>query len=193
MLEQRIKDEYFEWMYEKVCTIRSVRGKELYDRFSEGVSFRKLLTRLHDIEFTWIMPMDKNRAEDGIDLRYSFAYEVGYESYMAEYISGPCSVLEMMVALAINIEEDIMDDIRYGDRTGQWFWGMVVSLGLGGMNDHRYDDRLVTDVITDFLRRDYGPDGRGGLFTVRGSDRDLRDMEIHIQRNHYLNTYHLKL
>lgn len=189
MLEHRINDEYFEWMCEKVCSIRSVDRKDVYDRFSEGISFRKLLTRLHDIEFTWIMPMDRNRADDGLSLRYRFAYETGYESYMAEYIGGPCSVLEMMVALAINIEIDIMDDPSYGDRTGQWFWGMIVSLGLGGMNDRRYDDRLVDDVICDFLRRDYAPDGRGGLFTIRGCDRDLRDMEIHIQRNYYLNTF----
>jgi hypothetical protein len=188
MLEHRINDEYFEWMYDKVCTIRGIKYKDSYDRFAEGVSFRKLLTRLHDIEFTWIMPMDRNRAEDGIDLRYRFAYDVGYESYMSEYINGPCSVLEMMVSLAINMEEDIMDDVRFGDRTGQWFWGMIVSLGLGGMNDRRYDDRLVGDVIGNFLRRDYEPDGRGGLFTVRHCDRDLRDMEIHIQRNYYLNT-----
>ena len=189
MLEYRINDEYFEWMYEKVCSIRSIRSNDIYDRFAEGVSFRKLLTRLHDIEFTWVLPMDRNRAEDGLSLRYQFAYEAGYESYMAEYIDGPCSVLEMMVALAINIEIDIMDDPSYGDRTGQWFWAMVVSLGLGGMNDRRYDDRLVGDVIGNFLRRDYEPDGRGGLFTVRGCDRDLRDMEIHIQRNYYLNTF----
>jgi hypothetical protein len=107
---------------------------------------------------------------------------------MAEYITGPCSVLEMMIALAINTEEDIMDDPRFGDRTGQWFWGMIVSLGLGGMNDYRYDERLVDDVIDTFLRREYEPDGRGGLFTVRHCDRDMRDVEIHIQRNYYLNT-----
>lgn len=189
MLEHRVNDEYFEWMYEKVCSIRSISGRDRYDRFSEGVSFRKLLTKLHDIEFTWVLPMDRNRADDGLNLRYQFAYETGYESYMAEYINGPCSVLEMMVALAIDIEEDIMDDPAYGDRTGQWFWAMIVSLGLGGMNDRRYDDRLVGDVVGNFLRRDYEPDGSGGLFTVRHCDRDLRDMEIHIQRNYYLNTF----
>jgi hypothetical protein len=190
MLEHRINDEYFEWMYEKVCSIRSIRGNDIYDRFSEDTSFRKLLTHLHDIGFTWLlwMPMDENRAEDGVSLRYRFAYEVGYESYMAEYITGPCSILEMMIALAINTEEDIMDDLSFGDRTGQWFWGMIVSLGLGGMNDRKYDERLVDDVIDTFLRREYEPDGRGGLFTVRHCDRDMRDVEIHIQRNYYLNT-----
>ena len=189
MLEHRINDEYFEWMYDKVCSIRSVRGRDVYNRFSDGISFRKLLTHLSDIEFTWVLPMDRNRSDDGISLRYRFAYEVGYESHVAEYIEGPCSVLEMMIALAINMDEDIMDNPAYGDRTGQWFWGMIVSLGLGGMNDHRYDDRLVDDVIGDFLRRDYDPDGRGGLFTIKGCNRDLRDMEIHIQRNYYLNTF----
>lgn len=190
MLERRISDEYFEWMYEKVCCFRGVGRNDIHDRFSEEVSFRRLLTQLHGIEFRWILPMDRNRAEDGLNLRYQFTYEVGYESYMADYIEGPCSVLEMMVALAINTEESIMDNPRFGDRTGQWFWGMVVSLGLGGMNDRRYDERLVDDVIDDFLRRNYEPNGRGGLFTIRNCPYDLRDVEINIQRNDYLNAHH---
>ena len=179
MIETRIRDEYFEWMCDKVCG----------DRFADEVSFRRLLTYLNDVEFDWIHPMDRNRADDGIGLRYRFTYETGYERHMSDYIDGPCSVLEMMVALAIDIEEDIMDDPSIGDRTGQWFWGMIVSLGLGGMYDTAFSERLAEEVITRFLNRDYEPDGRGGLFTVRNCVGDMRDVEIIVQRNWYLNTY----
>ena len=41
----------------------------------------------------------------------------------------------MMIALAIRCEEHIMDDPDAGDRTGQWFWSMLVSLGLGSMDE----------------------------------------------------------
>lgn len=177
MIDARINDEYFSWMCDKVCG----------ERFSEAISYRKLLTFLHNVEFVWILPMDKNRSEDGLSLRRHFALDVGYEDYVAEYISGPCSILEMMVSLAIHTE-DIMDDYRYGNRTGQWFWGMVKSLGLNGMYDLAYDEAYVQEVIINFLNRDYEPNGRGGLFTIRDCYDDLRDIEISIQRNWYLNT-----
>lgn len=177
MIDARINEEYFSWMCDKVCG----------ERFAESISYRKLLTFLHDVEFIWILPMDKNRADNGLSLRRSFVLDVGYEDHVAEYISGPCSILEMMIALAIHME-DIMDDYRYGNRTGQWFWGMVRSLGLNGMYDLAYDEDHVQEVILKFLNRDYEPDGRGGLFTIRGCYEDLRDVEISVQRNWYLNT-----
>ena len=188
MLERRLNDEYFEWMCGKVCDLPSGIDNEVYSRFADGVGFDKLLAYLHDIEFTWILDMDSNRADDGLSLRYRFTYELGYESYVADYIEGPCSVLEMMVALAIHTEEDIMDDFRFGDRTGQWFWGMISSLGFNGMYDRRFNVYRADEIIERFLNRDYEPDGRGGLFTIRNCEYDMRDVEIHIQRNLYLNT-----
>lgn len=177
MIDARINDEYFSWMYDKVCG----------DRFAECISYRRLLTYLHEVEFVWLLGMDRNRADDGLSLRRRFAVDVGYEDYIVEYIDGPCSVLEMMLALAFHIEE-LMDDFRIGDRTAQWFWGMVKSLGLNGMYDTAFDERLVEDVICTFLNRDYEADGHGGLFTVRDCYYDMRDIEINIQRNLYLNT-----
>jgi hypothetical protein len=138
-----------------------------------------------------LIPKDQNRAEGGIDLRYRFAISQGYEDDIEEILyilDGPCSILEMMVALAIRCEEDIMDDPCMGDRTAQWFWGMIVSLGLGPMMDHNFDVLLVDEVIHRFLNREYEPDGTGGLFTIRNCEEDLRDVEIWIQMCWYLNT-----
>ena len=95
----------------------------------------------------------------------------------------------MMVALAIRCEENIMDDPSYGNRTGQWFWGMIVNLGLGFMTDSRFDEKFVDDVIFRFLNREYEPDGKGGLFTVRNCKYDLRTVEIWYQMCWYLDTF----
>ena len=86
--------------------------------------------------------MDADRAEDGINLRYRFGYENGYESAMiASYLDDrPCSVLEMMVALSMKMEEQIMDDPDIGDRTSVWFWKMIDNLGLGTMHDGIIDN-----------------------------------------------------
>lgn len=172
----RIADEYFEWMVEMV-------SDETY------LSYRKLLCYLHDIEFIYILPMDGNRAQDGIDFRYRFGYENGYSrDQIKKYLDvRPCSIFEMMVALAFDAEEHIMDDDSYGNRTGQWFWTMIVSLGLGRMDDTHFNRRYVDQVIDDFLNRNYEPNGKGGLFTVQNPPMDMRDTEIWYQFMWYLN------
>lgn len=144
--------------------------------------------QLHATEFVYSIAMDENRAFDGIGLRRRFALSQDCED-MTDYLDGPCSVLEMMIALSVRCEENIMDDPQIGDRTGQWFWGMIVNLGLGSMTDGKYDKRYVEDVLERFLNRDYDPDGRGGLFTVRNTRRDLRDVEIWYQMCWYLDNF----
>lgn len=172
-----LNDEYFEWMHNIIC------GK----RFSKDNSYEKLLSYLHSVEFTFVIPNDENRAIDGIDLRRRFAIRKGDED-LADYISGPCSILEMMLALSIRCEESIMDDPNIGDRTSQWFWIMVRNLGLGGMNDSYFDEDYITDVITRFLNRDYEPNGRGGLFYIKNCEVDLRRVEIWYQLNWFLDS-----
>ena len=176
-MRRRVADAYFDWMYDLVC----------HDRFSNDISYRKLLIYLHDTEFIYLMPIDANRADDGLNLRYRFAYNTRWR-YADLYLTGPCSVLEMMVALAIRCEEDYMDDATIGDRTGQWFWSMITSLGLGHMDDARFDQRYANDVITTFIEREDDRDGKGGLFTVRRCRDDMRHIDIWHQMLRYLNT-----
>lgn len=76
------------------------------------------------------------------------------------------------------------DDV--GNRTGQWFWGMITSLGLQGMNDSNFDMYKVNNILNTFLERKYLPNGRGGLFTLEHPDRDLRNVEIWYQMHRYL-------
>jgi hypothetical protein len=175
-VEDRVKADYFEWMYDLVCG----------DRFAKSISYRQLLTFLHDVEFVYFVPHDENRAAEGIALRYKYC--VIHDCEDLEYcLTGPCSVLEMMVALAI-CEEKIMEDPEIGDRTGQWFWNMVANMGLGSMSDGQFNEWLVNDVVTRFLERDYEPDGRGGLFRVRDWHRDMRTAEIWHQLMAYINS-----
>ncbi len=176
-IEDRIRLDYFNWMYDRVCR----------DRFASTISYEMLFMFLHDTEFIWSVPHDENRAADGVSLRYRYCIEQDCEDL--EYcLDGPCSVLEMMLAMAIRCEETITDDPEKGDRTAQWFWSMIASLGLGSMSDSNYNEWLVNDVITRFLNREYDPDGRGGLFTVKGWNRDMRTAEIWHQLMAYINS-----
>lgn len=177
MTKSEIENEYFEWMYDLVCN----------GRYEKENSYRKLLEHLHEIEFTYIIPKDENRATDGENLRYRFAYFYDYPAAVETMLSGPSSVLEMMIALAIRCE-DIMDDPSVGDRTGQWFWKMITNLGLGGMYDSRYDRKEVNNIIEIFLNREYESDGSGGLFRIKNCKHDLRKFEIWICALWYLDT-----
>ena len=180
MTEIELNNEYFEWMCQLVCN----------ERYSRRLSYQKLLRHLHNIDFQYMLPMDGNRAEDGIDLRYRFGYEKEYEgSTIARYLdNSPCSVLEMLIALAFRCEEHIMTDPDIGNRMGQWFWNMIVSLGLGSMSDSRFDAAYTDDVISRFMNRKYKRNGEGGLFTVERCKYDMRTVEIWWQMNWYLDS-----
>lgn len=164
-------NSYFEWLVELATENRYPRG-----------TYDELLKQLYDTEFVVTLPRDENRAVDGIYLRRRFDY------LYAESDDSPCSVLEMMLALAIRCEEEYMDDPRVGDRTKQWFWRMVTSLGLGHMTDDRYDSDAVSDVLLQFINREYGYDGRGGLFRIDNPPRDLTTVEIWKQLCWYLDS-----
>ena len=83
-----------------------------------------------------------------------------------------------------------MTNPEFGDRTGQWFWRMIVNLGLGSMMDAKYDEKYVEEVVNKFLKRKYEPDGHGGLFVFNSEyeEIDLRKMPIWTQMCHFLDT-----
>ena len=179
MIFSDLTEEYFGWMCKLISN----------NRYS-WASYRRLLDYLHHVEFVYSIEMDGNRAEDGIDLRYRFGREKGYSDPMiaVKLDNCPCSILEMMVALAIRCEEHIMEDSDIGDRTGQWFWSMIESLGLESMTNVNFNRQYVEEVIRSFLDRDYKRNGDGGLFTVEHCNKDMRSVEIWYQMCMYLDS-----
>lgn len=173
------KDIYFQWLISKIEP-PDWKG-DYYD----------LLLELDFLKFTYILPMDKNRMNDGISLRNRFSYEVPPMSMIDIPYYSPrpvetCTVLEMMVALSLKME-DIMYDEHYGERPWRWFWNMIRSLGLLGMKDEYFNEQYVCQTIILLLTREYSPDGRGGLFTIPNSSTDLNKVEIWYQMQWYLD------
>lgn len=178
--EKYIEKEYFDWMYHLVGNDNKIRNR---------ISYKTLLDYLNSVVFVPIIDLDDNRRTDGINLRYQFGYEVGYpESFIDIYLNNEeCSILEMMIALSNRVEDEITDNYIYGDRTGQWFWSMIVSLGLNNMTDDNFDKDYCDEVIDRFLNRKYSPNGKGGLFTLANPYRDMRDVDIWCQFMWYLD------
>lgn len=179
MTQDELNCEYLEWMYQIVCD----------DQYTKNLSYRRLFTYLYDTEFVYSHPMDGNRYEDGIDLRYKFGRSRGIsDNVITTYLdTRPCSVLEMMLALTIRLETNIMCNDDLGDRVGQWFWEMIVNLGLGHMNDQNFDEAHFDNVMYIFMTKKYDRDGKGGLFRSTDKTKDMRKLDIWHQMHAYLN------
>lgn len=171
-----ISRAYFNWL------TRIVKGPE-------SDSHTLLLKQLYETPFRYSIDTDGNREADGVDLRYRFSVAKRFQqSEIAHELDyKPCSVLEMMIALALRLEEDIMSNEEFGNRTGRWFWDMARNSGLIDMVDKNYNFRNTDDIIQRILDRDYGADGTGGLFCIPNIATDMRTVEIWKQALWYLN------
>ena len=152
-----------------------------------------LLEKLFNTEFVWLIPFDANRADDGIQLRYRFGRENDIPDPVigSELDNRPCSILEMIVALAIRAEEQIMGDPTIGDRTSIWIHDMLSSLGVIDLTDYDYDEDAANEAIYIFINRMYTRTGRGGLFEIPNLDpsRDMRTAEIWYQMCWFMNEH----
>lgn len=174
---RNIRERYFSWIVQLI-------GDD-----NKCGDYSNLLSHLFDREFTYIVPMDENRYEDGVDLRYKYGYHNGIDNatIAAELDNFPCSILEMMIALSDSME-CIMDNPVYGDRTSTWFWNMIESLGLSNQYDARFDPDYVDERLDIFLSRQYEWNGLGGLFDIQDPPApDVRNKEIWMQAMWYLN------
>lgn len=171
---KQIEKEYFSWLLKFIAPCRR---------------YTKVLRKLYDTDFTYSIKLDENRSHDGRDLRARFIYEkYPNDEYLLRDIDNrKCSILEMMIALSIRIEDFIMSDDKYGNRTSEWFHSMLRSLGLNKSNNDNYDREYVETIIYVFSNRHYKANGEGGLFTVHNHRLDMRNIEIWYQMTNYLN------
>lgn len=176
--KKEVSNEYFHWLRDQV---------EMTD---SDYSYFFLAQALYSKKFYSIIPNDDNRAVDGVSLRQRFAEEAGRNAH--EILDGPCSVLEMLFALAERID-GLMADINNTNKTVKWFWELLKNLGLNKFSDDVYYDLNGNDeierILNVFLSRTYKRNGKGGLFPLSEhykSIKDQRKVEIWYQMNQYL-------
>lgn len=161
--------------------------------FPEGLDL--VSDKLQRTPFVWLVDMDANRAEDGKSMRYWYTYDHNFDEKtrkeVEEYLSGPCTLLEMMVALARRIEADIMAEGGIDDRTDEWFRDMLDNLGLLKFDDKHYEENQVDYILNRFMSRKYSEKGDGNIFknTKKGRAKGgphFRDLEIWTQAQIFL-------
>lgn len=164
-----LRERYFQW----ICQI-AMNG--------EAENHQRLLRFLFDKDYRYILPRDANRESDGIDLRYRFGYasDAPLSQITFELDDSPCSVLEMIVALALRCEESIMRDFEMGDRTYEWVRNMLKNLDIFFDDDH-FNEAIVNHRVELFLDRNYAPDGKGSLFKLKHPYSDMRYVETWYQ------------
>ena len=163
------KNDYYMWLLEYAGILYD--GHELYN---------DLIQYLFAIEFEYAFVMDENRAKAGETLRTKFASEAGV--YVEEVKTGPCTVLEMLIALADAIAFDT------GGCISDWFWEMMDNLDLTRFDDDHFDQDQVEARVSIWMYRLYDSNGLGSLFPVVGYKGDMRKLEIWDQKNIYIST-----
>jgi hypothetical protein len=163
---------YFNWLCAKVLWLEVP---------TPSLKFDKLFRVLHNTEYVWLIPGDDDRAEDGVELRQEFLLSAELDSNAAwEHL--PCSVFEMLIGFAKRAE--FATDVAFLE----WFWEFIRNLGLAGFNDASYEDAWtkVDEILYIFVWRQYDYYGNGGLFPLKQSVHDQREVDVWYQFSDYL-------
>lgn len=138
-----------------------------------------LIKQLDRIPFEWVFALDENRAAGGILLRSRYANDFSVDD--EEVRTGPCTVLEMLIALADHMVDQL------GADTSRWFWQLIENLHLDAYDDYNYDARCVESIILSWLLRDYEGDGEGSIFPLKAYSGDCRNLDMWSQMNAWIS------
>ena len=174
---------YYDWLTDKI------------DFDDKTLMYETLLQFLFGKDFTWLesIPLDKNRAVDGIGLRYDFANLLSpqeHDIFLNMLCDKPCSMLEMLIAFGERLIQLVSLE-KY-----EFFWMFIDNLGLGWATESDYDQDIVNGIINDFLNGTVnGNEPKGNLkppvlFPCREVYTNL-NLDLYMQANLYLKSYFL--
>lgn len=176
--------------YQRTVNIRTLYFRWLIGKLDKGMVKRYSSLLIHLFKDTFIenseVPMDVNRARDGIALRKRFISENEYfgSSELETIQYDDCSWLEMLIALAERIDDQMMFDMNLGNRTDKWFWLIIEQMDLKQFDEKNYIYDQIKKRLNKFIRREYENDGKNGIFKC---GRDVRKVEIWYQMMEYFN------
>lgn len=163
-----IEGEYFNWLCAKVLP-------------PNGIRYHDLLKILYTTEFVWVVSGDRNREDDGLELRQYFLNETR-QRMNRPWFEEPCSVLEMLIAFAQRAQ------FQTDTPAENWFWEFMNNLELSDYAQITDSDaRVINEKIHTLIWRTYEPSGYGGMFPLWKPKRDQRKVEIWYQFCEYLD------
>lgn len=136
-------------------------------------------------KFKAFLGLDGNRIEDGKALRERYIEET--KDLHCPQHEEPCSVFELLVALAIRMDYILSNKT---DLTGKWYSLFIENLGISEYAVNQLDDPLVQSeieqIINKFIERRYDNMGRGGIFPLQFPLGNQRRLEIWYQMMDYI-------
>lgn len=184
-----IKKSYFNYLL-------AIITDQNHDALNE---YEKLCTLLHNTPYVVMNPMDENRVRDVDALRDKWLdnARVKDEHLRMEYAkdinNDSVSMLEMLIALAIRVNDYILADPTKPELPANLFWNFIdnlVEYGSFGTKYHTAAEILKDDTWCDFASdtmaaclnrvntRTYHSDGTGGLFPLRNPKINQRKEEL---------------
>lgn len=160
---------------------------ELVDLNSEQYEVYSILVKeLHKKKFYPMTDGDRNRYDDGVALRDLYCDDSTCDGFRYRHHNiEQCSMLEMLIGLAMRINNDILEEsVPY------WFWLMIANLGLDILTDDEMleDGWIILDMTCErLINRTYKRDGRGGLFPLPNSKKNMKKLDIWEQMQMYIN------
>lgn len=173
LAELKLYNGYFHWLLETVM---------YHEMRDSGRSYLYLLQAMRAKTFTWTIPNDENRANDGKNLRIKYGNLVGRDG---TELKGACNFLEMCIALATRINDDIFEHDP-GSKPARWFWIMMENCGLDKYTDEKFDEIEVNKIMDRVILRRYSKTGKGGFFPIKDPKRDQREIELWYQMQNYI-------
>lgn len=136
MISHLIKKNYDEYIINKVID-------------DELCIYRSLIKKLFSIEYKY-NTINKDRHDDVIEYRKNYLIDnkINQTDILDKY---KVNVLEVLIVLSIRTEDDTMHDIKYGDRSCQWFWAIISDIGLIKFDDNNYNESEVEKIVFNWM------------------------------------------
>jgi hypothetical protein len=162
-----LPDAYFNWLYDQLFKHRDVISR---------LSYTTMCHCMHQIEFRCIVPFDDNRIAYASTFRNQYLEDSGLSGLELTNLMLPnATMLEVLYGLARQADDMIPIMVP------TWFEIFFTNLGLVKYNDEyclKHNTYPMVRRLVRFNNRDYRSDGLGGIFPLRKSDGDQREVEL---------------
>ena len=146
--------------------------------------YSRMLHELYLTPYHSSIRLDQSRITDGLDMREAFLDECGFAGHRTFPVQ--CTVLEVLVAMCLRCERDIMCEPNR-DKTARWFWDMMYFSNLADYPDNTFNREAVRDILDGILKHAYTRNGYGGFFYIPESNENMRKMDLWSQMMHYID------
>lgn len=130
---------------------------------------------LDAMTYSWHFILDENRSAGGLELRKIYGLE--YSVDLDDVKTGPCSVLEMFVALAMRFSENA--DIS----VSKAFHEMISNL-------QEVNSNSLKVTIQEWMNGNFSPDGYGSPFILQYYTGDARDLDVWTLMTIYISEHY---